>query len=125
MRGNFGFWGLDKVFLLGVTPWSETKQNIPVGRPLVISWADGGCCCRLVSAGEAEASSAGEQLAEEYPAGTDRTDESGEESKVWLLFRLSVGIGTTASAMPDKTHASAATDAEACSRLFSNSSGVR
>ena len=39
-----------------------------------IFWTNGSCGLRMRLAGEAEASSAGEQLAEDYPVGTHRTD---------------------------------------------------
>ena len=68
---------------------------------------------RLIMAGEAEASSAGEQLAEDYPAGTHRTDGARKASL------------NTASApffphrddrfpMPRKTHAASAALASLC-----------
>ena len=58
----------------GVTPLSETSWKSPVCRSLYFAWRTGVGGCRLRMAGEAEASSAGEQLAKDYPAGTHRTD---------------------------------------------------
>jgi len=58
-------------------PFCETACSSTVRRSLQISGRTGGCGCRVRVAGEAEAGSAGEQPAEEYPAETHSDERLG------------------------------------------------
>ncbi len=63
--------------LIGVTPSVETVGKVPGCRSLEIARRTGWVCPYSRPTEEAEASSAGEQLAKEYSAGTHRDDETG------------------------------------------------
>ena len=68
--------GKVSVFGIGVSPFLRHAgfQQLPFAG---ISWANEGLCGRVNLAGEAQAGSAGEQPAQEYPVET-HPDECGE-----------------------------------------------
>ena len=69
----------------GVNPYRETRAKVPGYRSLSFSQRTKVVGCSMRASEEAEASSAGEQLAKEYSVETHRDDETPGGQAVLLL----------------------------------------
>src|SRR5271154_237107 len=87
----------------GVNPLGETPRMNSLPRSLESSYTSHAWSSKISLSGEAEASSAGEQLAEEYPAGNS-SRRCGGGSRVWSLTGSRSRHRTIDFRMPEKTH---------------------